>query len=57
MDERQVIISLTAEGRALKKHAGSVPSEVFCATGCEVDELLALKTQLTDLRERLASNG
>ena len=56
-DERQVIISLTAEGRALKKQAGSVPSEVFCATGCEVDELLALKTQLNELRERLANNS
>jgi len=30
---------------------------VFCATGCEVDELLALKTQLNDLRERLANNS
>ena len=56
-DERQVIISLTAEGRALKRQAGSVPSEVFCATGCEVDELLALKTQLNELRERLANNS
>ena len=56
-DERQVIISLTAEGRALKKQAGSVPGAVFCATGCEVDELLALKQQLTDLRGRLSNSG
>jgi DNA-binding MarR family transcriptional regulator len=56
-DERQVIISLTAEGRALKKQASSVPSEVFCATGCDVDEVLALKILLTDLRERLANDS
>lgn len=56
-DERQVIISLTSEGRALKKRAGSVPNAVFCATGCELDEMVALKKQLTGLREKLASNS
>lgn len=56
-DERQVIISLTAEGRAMKRRAGNVPADVFCATGCEVNELLALKKQLTALRERLADQG
>ncbi|MBB6241209.1 MarR family transcriptional regulator [Rhodanobacter sp. MP1X3] len=56
-DERQVIISLTSEGRALKKQAGSVPNAVFCATGCELDEMVALKKQLTGLREKLASNS
>ena len=56
-DERQVIIALTAPGRALKRQAGAVPHAVFCASGCEVDELLALKTQLTGLRERLADSA
>lgn len=56
-DERQVIISLTAEGRAMKRQAGSVPGAIFCATGCEIDELLALKKQLTGLRESLASHS
>lgn len=54
-DERQVIISLTDQGRALKKQAGSVPLAVFCATGCEFDEVVALKGQLTQLREHLAN--
>ena len=54
-DERQVVISLTEQGRALKKRAGTVPAGVFCAAGCELDELLALKGQLTQLRERLAN--
>ncbi len=56
-DERQVIITLTDAGRAMKRQAGSVPAAVFCATGCEVDELLALRAQLTGLRERLADSA
>lgn len=56
-DERHVIITLTAEGSALKKQAASIPGNVFCATGCEVDDIVALKQQLTDLRAQLASHG
>jgi DNA-binding MarR family transcriptional regulator len=56
-DERQVIISLTAQGRATKKRAASVPQGVFCASGCELDELVALKQQLSTLRTRLAEHG
>ncbi|KRF01903.1 MarR family transcriptional regulator [Frateuria sp. Soil773] len=56
-DERQVVVSLTDQGRALKKQAGTVPGAVFCATGCEAGELVALKGQLTQLRERLAGHG
>jgi len=54
-DERMVVVSLTEQGHALKKQAGSIPGAVFCATGCEIDDLVALKGQLTQLRERLAS--
>jgi len=54
-DERQVVISLTAEGRALKKRAGAVPEAVLCATGCAPDELHALKRDLDQLRTRLAN--
>ncbi|MDQ0009977.1 DNA-binding MarR family transcriptional regulator [Luteibacter jiangsuensis] len=52
-DERQVIVTLTDEGRALRAKAGHVPEEVFCATGCEVDELIRLKRQLETLRSSL----
>jgi hypothetical protein len=34
-----------------------VPEALFCAMGCEVDELVALKGQLDRLRERLAESG
>ncbi len=53
-DERQVVISLTAKGQSLKKHAGAVPEGVFCAAGCTPGELRALKRDLERLRERLA---
>jgi len=55
-DERQVIISLTEAGRALKDKAGVVPNGALCATGCELDRLISLKGELEVLRENLARN-
>lgn len=55
-DERQVVISLTAEGRALRRKAGAIPEAIFCASGCELDELLELKSRLDGLRERLSQH-
>jgi DNA-binding MarR family transcriptional regulator len=52
-DERQVIVTLTDEGRALREKAGQVPVDVFCATGCEIDEVIGLKSQLEKLRTGL----
>ncbi|MET0255883.1 MAG: MarR family transcriptional regulator [Luteibacter sp.] len=49
-DERQVIVTLTGEGRALREKTGDIPVDVFCATGCEIDELVGLKHQLESLR-------
>lgn len=54
-DERQVVISLTSEGRALKKQASTVPENVLCAVGCAPDELQTLKRDLDQLRTRLAN--
>ncbi|MFK2877638.1 MarR family winged helix-turn-helix transcriptional regulator [Rhodanobacter hydrolyticus] len=56
-DERQVVITLTAEGRALKKRANAVPNEVLCAAGCEVDELRSLKRDLDRLRSHLSTDS
>lgn len=52
-DERQVIVTLTDEGRGLREKAGRVPVDVFCATGCEIDEVVGLKSQLEKLRAGL----
>lgn len=53
-DERRVIVTLTAVGRALRRKAAHVPTEVACATGCELTELAELTAQLQSLRSNVA---
>ena len=53
-DERQVVIDLTAEGRALKRRAAEVPPQFLCAMACAPDTLLQLKGELERLRGHLA---
>lgn len=53
-DERQVIVSLTDAGRALRKEARAVPEGAFCATGCQPEHLQALRRELEQLRASLA---
>ena len=52
-DERQVAVTLTEAGRALRGTAESIPEAVKCATACDDDALRALKGQLDDLRDNL----
>ncbi|MFT3955894.1 MAG: MarR family transcriptional regulator [Piscinibacter sp.] len=52
-DERRVLVHLTAEGRALKRRAASVPRELAAATGCSADELVGLTQRLQQLRTQL----
>jgi len=56
-DERQVIITLTKQGRALKQQAEEVPGSVFCATECTPEELVTIRDHLLLLREKLFKNG
>jgi DNA-binding MarR family transcriptional regulator len=53
-DERRVIVTLTAAGRAMRRRAEGVPLQVACATGCKLSELSELTTQLQALRANLA---
>ncbi len=53
VDERRVLLQLTAAGRRLKARATRVPRTVACATGCEIDELASLVTRLKALRTQL----
>jgi DNA-binding MarR family transcriptional regulator len=53
-DERQVRITLTKEGRALKKKAQSIPNEVLCASGQSREALEKLRAQLSTIRNDLA---
>jgi DNA-binding MarR family transcriptional regulator len=56
-DERQVIIALTRQGRALKQQAQEVPESVFCATECTPEELMTMRDQLLLLRGKLFKNA
>jgi DNA-binding MarR family transcriptional regulator len=55
-DERRVVVSLTAEGRALKQKARRVPLQLAQAAHCDVGELAALTQRLQQLRTQLLSD-
>jgi MarR family transcriptional regulator, organic hydroperoxide resistance regulator len=55
-DERRVIVSLSAAGRALRRRCQRVPIEVACATGCKLTELTELTAQLQALRSNVAGH-
>lgn len=56
-DERQVLISLTPEGSALKKKAASIPPCILEASGNSLDDLARLKTEIIALREALSKGA
>lgn len=55
-DERQVIVSLTDAGKALKGRAAHVPVCMGEAVGCDTGEILDLQQQLAKLRNNLINN-
>jgi DNA-binding MarR family transcriptional regulator len=55
-DERQVIISLTPNGSAMRKEAATFAPQLLCASGCELQDVVKLKQQLDALRESLTKN-
>ncbi len=56
-DERQVIVSLTADGRRLRARAKDVPGCVAVAMERSADEIGALRRQLNSLRDVLLKNA
>ncbi len=52
-DERQLQVTLTAQGRTLRERAQTVPLGIGSACGLQAGELLALRDQLLALRQRL----
>src|ERR1700739_4831553 len=52
-DERQVIISLTPQGDAMRHEAAKLPPSLLAATKCSVDQIAGLRDQLTELRASL----
>lgn len=56
-DERQVIVHLTAEGRALAEKAAAIPTALGCAMGAEWSEIVELRERLLSLRDHLSEAG
>jgi DNA-binding MarR family transcriptional regulator len=52
-DERQVRITLTAPGRALKAKAKGIPQALLCASGLTLAEIVALRGKLESLAANL----
>lgn len=52
-DERQVIVTLTEQGRELRNKAMDIPDAVTCASGCDAEALKSLKHALETLRDNL----
>lgn len=52
-DERQVVVSLTDAGRLLRQQAEVIPDAIQCASDCSEDEMVMLKLQLNQLRDKL----
>ncbi len=52
-DERVVRVQLTSSGRALQERAKSIPPCILEASGLEMSELTALKTEIATLRSSL----
>lgn len=52
-DERRVDIFLTPRGRKLRESALDIPSQLACASACELDEVIALTQRLQQLRQQL----
>lgn len=52
-DERQVRISLTNQGTALREQAKLIPAAITAASGCSPQELASLKATLLDVRDNL----
>jgi DNA-binding MarR family transcriptional regulator len=56
-DERQVRITLTREGRAMKRRAQDVPQQVLCASGQSEQAVASLRAQLSSIRDDLVRNN
>ncbi len=57
LDERQVIVSLTADGKAMRKQAQGIPACVAAAMEYSPEQVDALRATLEDLRGKLFKNA
>ena len=52
-DERQVVVTLTGQGRELRLKAIDLPQAVSCAAACDEEKMRLLKVELENLRDSL----
>jgi MarR family transcriptional regulator, organic hydroperoxide resistance regulator len=54
-DERQVLVRVTPEGKALKRRAAGIPKKIMTASGMSLDEIVNLRKTVKKLRGALAA--
>ena len=55
-DERTVLVHLTAAGRDLEAHAVGIPDQVCAATGLTLDDVVALRDQVSGVAENVRAS-
>ena len=55
-DERQVRITLTRNGRALKRKAQEIPMQILCASGSTPQVFTELRAALNEIRNNLTNS-
>ncbi|RKH63211.1 MarR family transcriptional regulator [Corallococcus sp. AB049A] len=56
-DARSVTVSLTAQGKALRRKAASIPEAIVCRTGLTLEELARLRRDIQRLFEKVSSRS
>jgi len=56
VDERQVLIGLTVEGRAMRERAEAIPIAMGQAFGCTMEEAKGLRAELITMRDNLVAS-
>ena len=54
-NERQLIVSLTDGGRALKARAAGLPAGIACASGLAPDDMVRLRDAIVKVRDAFAA--
>lgn len=56
VDERQVLIGLTENGRSMRARAEAVPIAMSKVFDCTLDEAISLRSKLLEMRDRLLAS-
>jgi DNA-binding MarR family transcriptional regulator len=52
-DERVVVITLTEDGKKLKRKAGDIPEKLMCSLGLNVEEMMAMRQLTTTIISKI----